>query len=654
MQFEHLFTPIKIGSKTAKNRIVFPAHGIMGDYFTSGKENVAYLAYQLARARGGCGLNIIGPITIHKSSMRLSAPPFAPPSPEPLISKLSAMADALHEQGALVLLQFLLYGNSYNSAPGNATWGFSAQAAFQESQEVCHEMDESEINEVLDSYVKYIGFARQSGLDGVEIHACHGDLVQQSWSPWANHRKDKWGNPMAFSTELINRLRAAAGKDFILGFRITGDDFLPGGMDIEANKKIAQALEATGKLDLLNVSFAHGGGSYAYPIGTMYVPPASISVPLASGIKQAVKSLPVVACGRINEPTLAENAIADGHCDMVGVVRGQIADPEFANKAREGRVEDIRLCIACNQGCWDAGNGLVNCTQNAMAGKESTEYGSLKPALKKKKVLVIGGGPGGMEAARVAALRGHDVTLYEKEQQLGGQINTLVKAPGRDEFGQVTRYLVTQLSKLGVKVRLGTEADLDTIRQEKADAVIVATGSRPYINAIPGSEQSNVVNPSQVLNAEVKVGDNVIVYESTGLQEGPTVADYLAERGKKVEILTNYPNFAAWWGMPMMGIGTHIPILWPRLKRNGVSVTPFSRVVKISGQSVTVADVWSGEERVINNVDTVVMATGYRANDELYRALKGKVAELYAVGDCYSPKRALDAIHDAFIKSSKL
>jgi 2,4-dienoyl-CoA reductase-like NADH-dependent reductase (Old Yellow Enzyme family)/thioredoxin reductase len=649
MQFEHLFQPIKIGTKTAKNRIVFPAHGVALPFLEDETDGSKLIAYQVARARGGSGLNIIGSCPVHRTTMMSKGWTEAMPNPDKLLPKLKRMADSVHEYGTLILLQLWVFGNQYTSPPGRFNWGFTAQAAREEAQEVCHEMTDDEINEIIDSFVKYTLVSKEGRFDGVEIHACHGDLVQQSWSPQFNRRTDKWGEQMAFSTELVKRMKAAAGKDFIIGVRMTGDDFLPGGMDNAANQKVAQSLENSGAVDLLNVSYGNGGYSYTYTVGSMYVPPASISVPLASGIKQVVKSIPVIAVGRINEPTLAENAIADGHCDMVGFVRGQIADPEFGNKAREGRVEDIRLCIACNQGCWDGGVGILKCTQNFVAGKETEEIAVIKPAPKRKKVIVVGGGPGGMEAARVAALRGHEVTLYEKEPQLGGQINTLSKAPGREEFNQVTRYLSTQLPKLGVKIKLGVEATPETIKKEQPDAVIVATGSRPYIEHIPGSDQTNVVNPSQVLNGQVAVGEHVLIYDSTGQQEGPTVADFLAERGKKVELVTHFPTIAAYWGVFLSdSFGTHLPIIWPRLKKNGVVVTTLTTIKGISGKTVTVADVWSGEERTIDNIDTVIMATGYRVNDSLYQALKNKVPEMYIVGDCAAPKRALDAIHSGY------
>jgi 2,4-dienoyl-CoA reductase-like NADH-dependent reductase (Old Yellow Enzyme family)/thioredoxin reductase len=655
MQYEHLFSPIKIGSRTAKNRIVLPSHGVALPFFEDSAEGSKYIAYQTARAKGGSGLNIIGSCAVHKSTILSASQDYtSAPTHEIFIPKLKRMADSVHEYGTLLLLQLWVYGNQYTSPPGRANWGFTSLAAM-DTHEVCHEMDDDEINEVIDSFATYTKVAKEGGMDGVEVHACHGDLVQQSWSRWANQRTDKWGEPMAFSTELARRMRAVAGKDFIICFRITGDDFVPGGMDNAANQNVARALEATGDVDILNISFGYGGSSYSYTTGGMYIPPASISVPLASGIKQAVKSIPVVACSRINEPTLAENILADGHADMVGLVRALIADPEFPNKAREGRTEDIRLCIACNQGCWEGQvMGALDCTQNVMAGRESDVYGTIKAAPEKKKVLVVGGGPGGMESARVAAIRGHEVTLYEKENRLGGQINTLSKAPGREEFSQVTRYLSTQLPKLGVKIKLGCEATLETIKKENPDAVVIATGSKPYIESVPGCDQSNVFNPSQVLNGEAEVGNNVLVYDSTGFQEGLTVADFLAERGKKVELLTIFPIIGASWGLHATGFGTHVPILWQRLNKNGVKITPVTEVKAISQKKVRVMDVWTNEERTITAIDTVIMATGYRSNNTLYMALKGRVKELYAVGDCYAPKRALDAIHSGFKTAFKI
>ncbi len=651
MQFNNLFSPLNNGNKTARNRIVFPAHGIPTalPYCADDADGERYIAYEVARAKGGCALNIIGPLGCYEPpGKELSL--FSPPIPKILIPKLRRMAEALHEHNTLAMMQLFTYGKSF-AIPATSTWGYATPTGQQEAVAEWLDIDEEELNDRIDSFVKYAAVSQEGGLDGVEIHACHGDFVQQSWSRWANQRTDKWGEPMYLATQLIERIRKAVGRNFILSFKMTGDDLSFDGMDIHANQKVARALEATGGVDLLNVSFSCGGASYAYLVGSTYIPPASISVPLASGIKQVVKSVPVVAMGRINDPMLAEKAIADGHCDMVGLVRGQLADPEFGNKAREGRVEDIRLCIGCNQGCWDGGIEILRCTQNAVVGLESSLYGTITKAPLKKKVVIAGGGPGGMEAARVAALRGHEVTLYEKEDQLGGQINILSKAPCREEFNQVTRFLTTQINKLGVKVKMSIEATAEIVIREQPDAVVIATGAHPHILSMPGSNQANVTSPAQILKGEVVAGDKVVVFDTTGLQEAPTVADFLAEKGKKVELLTYFPSINAYWGLQTKMIGSHIPVVWPRLKRNGVVITPLANIKEISGQMVAVADVYFSEERVIQDVDTIVMATGYRSNNRLYLDLKGKVKELYAIGDCALPRRALDAISEGYMKA---
>ncbi len=648
-QFTYLFSPIKIGIKTVKNRVVFPAHGVPSlPFMDDGADGTGFIAYQEARARGGCGMIIVGNLGCYDRPIRLGATPTYPPAPGILVPKLHKLADAVHKYDTLCLIQLYIFGEAFLSIPSNGTLGYTGRAAQMESAAEWQNMDRGELERNVELFAEYAKLCRQGGVDGIEVHACHGDLVQQSWSKWSNQRTDKWGEPMYFSREILAAIRSAVGKDFIVSIRISADDLSENGMKIDDMARVARALAETGNIDLLGVSLGCEGTSNAYTIGSMYVPAGSLSIPLASRIKDAVGPVPVLATGRINMPQMANEAVAAGYTDLVGLVRGQICDPEFANKAREGKTEDIRLCIGCNQGCWES-EAEATCLQNAVANKESTKYAVIKPAQVKKKVLVIGAGPGGMEAARVAALRGHRVTVYEKQDKPGGQINTLCKAPGRAEFYQVIRYLTTQMEKLHVDVRLNIEATAEMITAENPNVVIIAAGAVPFILPVPGSDRSNVAAPSQILDGKVEAGDTVLIYESTGMQEGPTTADYLAEKGKHVEILTHFPTICAHWGLKSLGNGTHIPVIWERLKKNHVKVTPYTTVKEIRGKQVVLTDVLSGEESTVKGIDTVVMATGYRPENRLYQALKGRVKELYAIGDCKLPRRSLDAIHEGYM-----
>ena len=647
--FPNLFTPIKIGSKTARNRIVFPAHGVPSlPFMDDSADGSAFIEYQAACAKGGCGLTVVGNLGCYDKPIRLGPTPSHPPTPEILIPKLQRLVDRLHEYDTLCLIQLYIFSEAFLSIPSNGTLGYTGLTARMESIAEWQNMNEANLEKHVELFARYAELCKRGGVDGIQIHACHGDLVQQSWSKWSNQRDDRWGEPTFFTTEILSAVRAAVGKDFIVSIRMSVDDYSQGGMGIDDTVEIARALAETGNVDLLGVSLGCEGPSNAYTIGSMYIPAGSISIPLASRIKKVAGSVPVVTTSRINTPELAEQAISGGHTDMVGLVRGQIADPEFGNKAREGRVDDIRLCIGCNQGCWES-EAEATCLQNAVANKESTEYAVIKPAAVKKKVVVVGGGPGGMEAARVAAIKGHSVILYEKSGRLGGQVNILSKAPDRKEFSQATRYLETQICKLGVEVKLNTEATPDLITSEKPDAVIIATGAIPYILPVPGSDQNNVVSPSQVLTGQVVTGERVLVCETTGMQEGPTTADYLAEQGKSVELLTEFPAICAHWGLKSLAYGTHIPVIWKRLKSNGVTIIPYTTIKEISGKTVTVSDTITGDERVIEDVDTVVMATGYRSENRLFKALKNRLDEVYEIGDCKLPRRSLDAIHEGYM-----
>ena len=334
-------------------------------------------------------------------------------------------------------------------------------------------------------------------------------------------------------------MREAVGLDFTLGVRLCADELIPGGLNLDDAKQIAQRLQTTGHLDFFNLTLATFYNLYLVG-GPMHLP-LGYTVPLAAGIKQ-VATLPVFATGRINDPALAERVLAEGQADMIGVVRGQIADPDFARKARDGRTEEIRYCIACNQNCYGRVglNKNIGCVQNPSVGLEDTEgEHHLKPALSKKRVMVVGGGPAGMWAAKIATLRGHDVTLYEKAGELGGQVLLAAKGAGREEFGVIVRNERSQLAHLAVRVELGVEVTAGMVLKRQPDAVIIATGSRPKVSPVGGADGPNIFNVWQVLSGEAELGERVLLIDYDGHHQATATAEFLAELGKTVHVVTS-------------------------------------------------------------------------------------------------------------------
>jgi thioredoxin reductase len=384
---------------------------------------------------------------------------------------------------------------------------------------------------------------------------------------------------------------------------------------------------------------------------------------LAAEIKRVV-DVPVFTVGRIKDPLLAEKILADGQADMVGMTRAQIADPELANKAKEGRLDDIRPCLGCNQGCISRlyNQRGVTCLGNPAAGREEwLGIGTIKSADKRKNVVIIGGGPAGMEAARVAAMRKHNVQLFEQKDQLGGQVNLLAKVPIRAEFADLIRWQVGQIEKLGVKIHLKTRIEADAIKALNPDVVIVATGSTPqrtgFTEALPlraempGVEQENVFSVWDVLEEKVDVkGKNVLIIDNDAAHEAYATADYIAEGGGKVQIVTRLYHA----GMDLAPVHDII-LYYRRLFEKGVTFIPTHLVKEIKGNKATIYNVYAPtQERTLENIDIFVLAMGKDPNDALYKELKGTVPELYRIGDCVAPRRTQYAIWDGHMIGRKI
>jgi len=645
-QFKYLFSPIKIGPVTIRNRIYFGPHGTM----FADKNHILderYIEYLRARAKGGVGLIIAGMMNVMFNCRHLLG--IQEIYDEKSVPMLRRMAEAVHEEGAKVFVQIAHKGRETDIEITRLPSWAPSPIHSSTFRNVPKEMEVEDIKEVVKAFAKSAGFAKEAGLDGVEIHGASGYLVAQFMSPFTNKRTDEYGgsleNRLRFPLEVIDAIRETVGSDFVLGIRITGDDLIPGANTPDDMKQIAKILEATGKVDFIHI----GGPFYEaiFSIGVGMHVPLGLYSPYAAAFKEAV-DLPIMNDFRINDPVQAEKILADGHGDMVGMIRALIADPELPNKAREGRLEEIRYCIGDGQGCFGRVFGKskpMGCLQNAVVGFEK-EIGTLEPARSKKKVMVVGGGPAGMETARVARMRGHEVVLYEKEKELGGQVNIAVKAPYRAEFGGITRYLSKQMEILGVKVNLGLEVTPELVEREKPDAVVVATGSLPSKPPLPGAKQENVVSVWDVLQERVKIGEKVVVVDGGEAHwQGCSVAEYLAEKGKKVEIITSL----LFIGMELATTGDLIPF-YVRVQKKGVVFSPNTALKEISGNTVIVLNIYANTERRIEGVDTVVLAMFNQANNQLYRSLKGKVKELHAVGDCVAPRRAIDAIYDGYTK----
>lgn len=640
MAYERLFEPFYIGSLKVRNRIVMPPM-VIGFAGPRGEVTEQLLAYYEARARGGVGLIIVEASYIREDGKLVEGELGI--YDDSLIPGLTRLTDLIKIHGAAAAIQ-LVHGGIQAKVPqpvGPTAMGRKIVPPPKTPRELTTE----EVEQLVEDFAKAAQRAKMAGFDAVEVHGTHGYLVCQFLSPLTNKRTDKYGADKAlFAVEIVQRIKELCGKNYPVIFRLCTNEFLEGGITVEYAKQIAKRLEEAG-VDAFDIT----GGNY--DTMDMLLMPYYYSeeegwfFKLAKEIKSVV-NVPVISGGLIVDPKIAVDAIEKGYVDAVFIGRQLIADPEWPRKVMEGRIEDIRPCQACNDGCVGGRLFLDKpswCAVNPLCGFEykwpSEEY--LPKAPVKYKVLIIGGGPAGLEAARISAIRGHDVVLVEKEKKLGGTAKVAAVPRFKKRVAKLIKWYETQLSKLGVKVITGKEVDEKFIEEIKPDVVVIATGSKPLIPSIPGV--GNAVIADDVLLGKAKVGNKVIIVG--GGLVGVETALYLAQQDKEVTIVELQPELA-----PDLEPVSKIALVRPgglleKYKIKALTCTP---VIEIEKDKVVIFKPPAKKEAI--TADTVILAVGREPvlDNKIVEAARKIAKRVYVIGDAKEPRKIIDAIHEGF------
>jgi 2,4-dienoyl-CoA reductase-like NADH-dependent reductase (Old Yellow Enzyme family) len=678
-RFPLLFSPFRIREVELQNRFVFQPH------FTAlgtleGLPTDAHVAYHEERARGGVGLIIIESQAIHPSGKMSRR--FINAWDPAVIPLLRNITDAVHGHGTKIFSQLTHGGHTSLEHPPHIMWA-PTQMPEPSSHFSTKAMDEDDIRAVIAGFAFSARNAVEAGFDGIEVKVAHDGLLRSFASPFFNRRSDRYGgsfeNRMRLSLEVLEAIKKQTGDTFPVGVRICLNEFTTFGYDLDYGLRMAQTLETSGLVDYFN---ADAGSFSSYWIE---IPPAAVAPTefrkLNAGLKRATR-LPVIAFGRITPPQRGEDMLRAGEADLIGMARQLITDPETPNKLKSGRVDLVRVCVACNDACiFQVGQEkAVRCIHNPSAGRERELNERLgTKAEVSRRVVVVGGGPAGLKVAEIAAKRGHKVTVVEREDALGGQIRLAAKQPEHEIIGEVTRYLEAAVADRGVEVRLGVTANRALLRELAAEVIVVATGSEPnlpnqrsdgatqaralgrqVLPAVPGLEQSFVVSSDQVLSGAVKLSGNVLVIDDNGHWEAAGTAEYLADRSCNVEVIASHPLIGE-----DIEAGTRT-LFYRRAAIKGIRLRSNTVLLEVGAHRVKVAPTFSsgnaegwnkyilvpGEEEWIEGFDWVVPIIGRRSREDLFLELKSSSefgnVRIERVGDCVAPRLIQSTIAEAF------
>ena len=643
MAYRYLWTPLQLGPVATRNRLVFSAH--LTNYARDGKPTDQHAAYYAARAAGGAGLIITEEHSTHPTDWPYEK--LIHGFYRDVIPGYRTITEAVHRHRVPIFAQINHNGGQASSMFSRLpVWAPSA-VADPLFREVPKAVTHAEIDEIIAGYATVAEHCAEGGFDGIELQCSHSSIVRGFLSPATNKRTDGYGGSLVNRTrllvEIVAAVRRVIGNRLALGVRICGDELIEGGTTIDDAVEIARIVEATHQVDYINTSIGVATASLFMIEASMHIPP-SYAMFIPSAIRKAV-DLPVVGVGRFKDPLQAERALAEGHCDLVGVVRGQIADPDFAAKARAGATDEIRLCLSCNQECVGRMglNRWLGCIENPRTGREAEPTVAI--SAKPKQVMIVGAGPAGLQAAISAARAGHRVTVYEQREQAGGQVRIAASVPNRAEFGDMIRNQLTECKRLGVTIEYGVGVWPGLVTEKAPDHVIVAAGAEPARPWWVPADAANAIDVRDVLDPQPGAhvpgeGDSVVIVDEIGVHHATSVAEVLADRGCSVEIVT--PGMVV--GQDL-GITLDMENWWMRASSKGIVQSTDLVPMGLAGNELTLLHHPTGANQ-IRVTDWVVLAVPPNPVDWLYNDLKAAGVSVQRVGDCVAPRRAHAAVVD--------